>query len=167
MEFLFSWSLDPCSFLSDAHLFFCFFFVSTLTCILLTLFFFYYLKVYAEAYTCTCVRYHPYGSCFIAQSNGNYIAVFSARLPYKLDKYKRYENHGVWGFPIKCNFSMDGQQIASGSSDGCIYLYDYKSSNLLKKIKAFDQACVDVAFHPAIPDVIASCSWTGEISVFG
>ncbi|KAG6518128.1 WD repeat-containing protein 25-like [Zingiber officinale] len=124
-------------------------------------------QVYAEAYTCTCVRYHPYGSCFIAQSNGNYIAVFSARLPYKLDKYKRYENHGVWGFPVKCNFNMDGQQIASGSSDGCIYLYDYKSSNLLKKIKAFEQACVDVAFHPTIPDVIASCSWRGEISVFG
>ncbi|XP_042394651.1 WD repeat-containing protein 25-like isoform X3 [Zingiber officinale] len=124
-------------------------------------------QVYAEAYTCTCVRYHPYGSCFIAQSNGNYIAVFSARLPYKLDKYKRYENHGVWGFPVKCNFSMNGQQIASGSSDGCIYLYDYKSSNLLKKIKAFEQPCVDVAFHPTIPDVIASCSWRGEISVFG
>ncbi|KAG6521000.1 hypothetical protein ZIOFF_018065 [Zingiber officinale] len=124
-------------------------------------------QVYAEAYTCTCVRYHPYGSCFIAQSNGNYIAVFSARLPYKLDKYKRYENHGVWGFPVKCNFNMDGQQIASGSSDGCIYLYDYKSSTLLKKIKAFEQACVDVAFHPTIPDVIASCSWRGEISVFG
>ncbi|WOL07313.1 WD repeat-containing protein 25 [Canna indica] len=124
-------------------------------------------QVYTEAYTCTCVRYHPSDCCFIAQSNGNYIAIISARSPFKLDKYKRYENHGVWGFPIKCNFSLDGQQIASGSSDGCIYFYNYRSSELLRKVKAFEQACIDVAFHPSIPNVIASCSWTGEVSVFG
>ncbi|CAL9089035.1 unnamed protein product [Musa textilis] len=59
------------------------------------------------------------------------------------------------------------RQIASGSSDGCVYFYSYKSSELLRKIKAFDQACIDVAFHPLIPDIVASCSWTGEISVFG
>ncbi|RZR79528.1 hypothetical protein BHM03_00005260 [Ensete ventricosum] len=124
-------------------------------------------SVYTEAYTCTCVRYHPSDCCFVAQSNGNYIAIFSARPPFKMDKYKRYEMHGVCGFPINCNFSSDGEQIASGSSDGCIYFYSYKSSELLRKIKAFDQACIDVAFHPLIPDVVASCSWAGEISVFG
>ncbi|THU74396.1 hypothetical protein C4D60_Mb04t32890 [Musa balbisiana] len=124
-------------------------------------------QVYTEAYTCTCVRYHPSDCCFVAQSNGNYVAIFSARPPFKMDKYKRYEMHGVCGFPIKCNFSLDGKQIASGSSDGCIYFYSYKSSELLRKVKAFDQACIDVAFHPLIPDVVASCSWTGEISVFG
>ncbi|URD95283.1 WD domain, G-beta repeat [Musa troglodytarum] len=124
-------------------------------------------QVYTEAYTCTCVRYHPSDCCFVAQSNGNYIAIFSARPPFKMDKSKRYEMHGVCGFPIKCNFSLDGKQIASGSSDGCVYFYSYKSSELLRKIKAFDQACIDVAFHPLIPDIVASCSWTGEISVFG
>ncbi|XP_020261657.1 WD repeat-containing protein 25 [Asparagus officinalis] len=123
-------------------------------------------QVYGEAYTCPCVRYHPTNACFVAQSNANYIAIFSSRPPFKLDRYKRYEGHGVWGYPIKCNFSSDGKELASGSSDGCIYFYDYKSSRFLRKIKAFEEACVDVAFHPLIPNVIASCSWTGEISVF-
>ncbi|XP_008788412.2 WD repeat-containing protein 25 isoform X1 [Phoenix dactylifera] len=123
-------------------------------------------QVYTEAYTCPCIRYHPSDACFVAQSNGNYIAIFSARAPFKLDRYRRYENHGVWGFPIKCNFSLDGQELASGSSDGCMYFYSYKSSALVRKIKAFEQACIDVAFHPMMPNVIASCSWTGEVSVF-
>lgn len=123
-------------------------------------------QVYTEAFTCPCVRYHPYEASFVAQSNGNYIAIFSAKPPFKLNRYMRYEGHGVWGFPIKCNFSLSGRELASGSSDGCIYFYDYKSSKLLRKIEAFKEACTDVAYHPVMPNVIASCSWTGEISVF-
>ncbi|KAL6660336.1 hypothetical protein ACP70R_001882 [Stipagrostis hirtigluma subsp. patula] len=123
-------------------------------------------QVYTEAFTCPCVRYHPYEASFVAQSNGNYIAIFSARPPFKLNKYMRFEGHGVWGFPIKCNFSLSGRELASGSSDGCIYIYDYKSGRLLRKIEAFKDACTDVAYNPVMPNVIASCSWTGEISVF-
>ncbi|KAK8368916.1 hypothetical protein V6Z12_A01G075600 [Gossypium hirsutum] len=104
-------------------------------------------EVYAEAYTCPCVRYHPFD-------------------PYFLDKYKRYESHGVSGFPIKCNFSLDGEKLASGSSDGSIYLYNSRSSVLVKKIKAYEEACVDIAFHPILSNVIASCSWNGDVSVF-
>ncbi|KAK1309142.1 hypothetical protein QJS10_CPA09g01356 [Acorus calamus] len=71
-------------------------------------------QVYVEAYTCPCIQYHPHESCFVAQSNGNYIAIFSSRPPFKLDKYKRYEKHSVSGFPIKCDFSLDGEELASG-----------------------------------------------------
>ncbi|KAL2245382.1 WD repeat-containing protein 25 [Sesamum indicum] len=123
-------------------------------------------QVYAEAYTCPCIRCHPLEPYFIAQSNGNYIAIFSTRSPFKLDKYKRYESHGVYGFPIKCNFSLDGRILASGSSDGFIYFYNSKTSKLLKKVKAYNQACIDVVFHPTLPNVVASCSWNGEVSVF-
>ncbi|XP_068668873.1 uncharacterized protein [Aristolochia californica] len=123
-------------------------------------------QVYAEAYTCPCIRYHPFESCFVAQSNGNYIAIFSSRHPFKLDRCKRYEQHGVSGFPIKCNFSLDGTKLASGSSDGCIYIYNYRSSELVKKIKVYEQPCVDVAFHPILPNVMASCSWSGDVSIF-
>ncbi|KQJ81984.1 WD repeat-containing protein 25 isoform X2 [Brachypodium distachyon] len=123
-------------------------------------------QVYTEAFTCPCVRYHPYESSFIAQSNGNYIAIFSARPPFKLNRYRRFEGHGVWGFPVKCSFSLSGRELASGSSDGCIYFYDYKSSKFLRKIEAFKEACTYVAYHPVIPNVIASCGWTGEVTVF-
>ncbi|KAL0549974.1 hypothetical protein IC582_014469 [Cucumis melo] len=123
-------------------------------------------QVYMEAYTCPSVRCHPFDPAFIAQSNGDYIAIFSLNPPFKLDKYKRYESHGVSGFPIKCNFSLDAKQIISGSSDGSIYFYDYKSSLLIHKLKASEQACIDIAIHPTLPNVIASCSWNGKISVF-
>ncbi|XWS11138.1 hypothetical protein CRYUN_Cryun38cG0057900 [Craigia yunnanensis] len=123
-------------------------------------------QVYVEAYTCPCVRYHPFDPYFVAQSNGNYIAIFSSSPPFKLDKYKRYESHGVSAFPVKCNFSLDGEKLVSGSSDGSIYFYNSRSSVLVKKIKAYEHACVDVVFHPILSNVIASCSWNGDVSVF-
>ncbi|MQL96936.1 hypothetical protein Taro_029624 [Colocasia esculenta] len=123
-------------------------------------------QVYVEAYTCPCIRYHPSDACFVAQSNGNYIAIFSARPPFKLDRYKRYEKHAVSGFPIKCNFSLDGNELASGSADGCIYFYNYTSAELVRKLRAFEEPCTDVAYHPVLPGVIAACGWNGEVSVF-
>ncbi|CAI0439144.1 unnamed protein product, partial [Linum tenue] len=123
-------------------------------------------QVYVEAFTCPCIRTHPYDPSFIAQSNGDYIAIFSLKPPFKLDKYRRYKSHGVSGFPIKCDYSLDGEKIASGSSDGSIYFYSYRSSELIRKIKAYDQPCTGVAFHPVMPNVIASCSWDGKISIF-
>ncbi|KAH9612977.1 hypothetical protein KSS87_003223 [Heliosperma pusillum] len=122
-------------------------------------------QVYVEAYTCPCVRCHPFEPSFIAQSNGNYIAIFSTKHPFRLDKYKRYESHQVSGFPIKCGFNADGEILASGSSDGSIYFYHVKSSNIMKKIKVYTQPCIDVDFHPLIPNVIACCSWDGKVSV--
>ncbi|KAI3988153.1 hypothetical protein MKX01_011942 [Papaver californicum] len=103
---------------------------------------------------------------FVAQSNGNYIGIFSSKPPFRFDKYKMYGKHGVSGFPIKCNFSPDGEGLASGSSNGCIYLYDVRSTEVVKKLKSYEHACIDVAYHPFIPNVIASCSWNGDVSVF-
>uniref|UniRef100_A0A2N9HLE0 Uncharacterized protein n=1 Tax=Fagus sylvatica TaxID=28930 RepID=A0A2N9HLE0_FAGSY len=119
-------------------------------------------QVYVEAYTCPCVRRHPFDPFFVAQSNGNYIAIFSSSPPFKLDKYKRYENHGVSGFPIKCNFSLDGEKLASGSSDGSVYFYNYRSSKLVTKIKAYEEACVDVAFHPIMPNSLKGWACRSE-----
>lgn len=102
----------------------------------------------------------------MAQSNGNYIAIFSWRPPFRLDKFRRYEGHGVSGFPIKCSFSTDGNILGTGSAEGSIYLYNYQLTSLVRKIEAYSCACIDVAFHPTISNVVASCSWNGDVSVF-
>ncbi|CAM6095099.1 unnamed protein product [Calypogeia fissa] len=123
-------------------------------------------QVYIEAYTCPCVRYHPFEQTFIAQSNANYIAIFSAKSPFKMDKYKRYEGHQVSAHPIQCNFSPCGGFVVTGSADGHVHIYNYRSSKLLRKLEAHRNACTDVSYHPVLPSVMASCSWDGMIFIY-
>lgn len=123
-------------------------------------------QVYIEAYTCPCVRYHPFEQTFIAQSNANYIAIFSARPPFKMDKYKRFEGHQVSAHPIQCNFSPCGGFVVTGSADGQVHIYNYKTSRLIRKLEAHRNACTDVSYHPVLPSVMASCSWDGMIYIY-
>ncbi|XP_033104715.1 WD repeat-containing protein 25-like [Anneissia japonica] len=120
-----------------------------------------------EKYTCPCLKVHPKENVFLAQSNGNYIAMFSCKRPYKLNKFKRFEGHKIEGYPIGFDYSPDGNIITSGSSDGCVYFYSYKTSKLIKKLKCDgDNICTDVAYHPVLPGVMVTCSWEGSVSVW-
>jgi len=83
-----------------------------------------------------------------------------------MNRARRFEGHSVGGFGISCDISPNGQVVASGSSDGCVYFYDWKSSRLLKRIQVHDDVCMDVAFHPAIPTVVATAAWDRKINVF-
>ncbi|KAL4272182.1 hypothetical protein GQ457_13G002830 [Hibiscus cannabinus] len=80
---------------------------------------------------------------------------------------KMFRDDQVYAEAYTCPcVSLDGEKLASGSSDGSIYFYNSRSPVLIKKIKAYEEACVDVAFHPILSNVIASCNWNGDVSLF-
>ena len=126
-------------------------------------------QIYMESYTCPSICVHPSKNHFVAQSGGDYIAIFSAKPPsFRLDKTKRFQGHTVSSFKVQCSFSPDGADLITGSADGSIYIYDWSSSNVIKKIDARRQvpdafadrsgdfSCLDAKFHPLIPGVIAA-----------
>lgn len=126
-------------------------------------------QIYHEKYICTCLKKHPSHSLFYALSHGNYIAEFSARSPFKINKYKRYEAIGyrTEGYSIGFDISSSGTLIASGSLDGAVYIFDVKSSKLSKKMKAFimPDKCLDVKFSN-FANFIACSSSNGLIKIF-
>lgn len=61
-----------------------------------------------ERYTCPCLALHPDGECFVAQTNGNYIAIFSSQRPYHINKRRRYEGHKVRYSVAQCQGWGDG-----------------------------------------------------------
>ncbi|KAI5075431.1 hypothetical protein GOP47_0009507 [Adiantum capillus-veneris] len=123
-------------------------------------------QIYLEPYTCPCVRYHPFENVFVAQSHGNYIALFSGHPPFRMNKHKRFERHEVSGYRIQCNFSPDGELLLSGSSNGQVYIYHYKSAKVLKELEGHVHVCVDVSYHPCMPSVVASGGWEGNICIY-
>ncbi|KAG5857499.1 hypothetical protein ANANG_G00020100 [Anguilla anguilla] len=123
-------------------------------------------QIFHERYTCPSLALHPQEDSFVAQTNGNYIALFSTERPYKMNKKKRYEGHKVEGYAVACEFSADGAVLASGSSGGSLHFYEHQSARALRTFPAHQQACVGVSLHPVLPAVAATCDWSGEIGVW-
>lgn len=123
-------------------------------------------QIYHERYTCPSLALHPVEDSFVAQTNGNYLAVFSSQQPYKMNKRRRYEGHKVEGYAVQCEFSQDGTILASGSSTGSAHFYDYHNARMLHTLRAHSQPCLCVSQHPVLPATVATCDWTGEIKIW-
>ncbi|XP_053488862.1 WD repeat-containing protein 25 [Ictalurus furcatus] len=123
-------------------------------------------QIFHERYTCPSLAMHPQDDSFVAQTNGNYIALFSAQKPYRMNKRKRYEGHKVEGYAVQCEWSSDGTILATGSSTGSVHFYESHSARSLLTLHAHQQACVCVSYHPVIPATVATCDWGGEIKIW-
>ncbi|MCJ8737140.1 hypothetical protein PDJAM_G00020390 [Pangasius djambal] len=123
-------------------------------------------QIFHERYTCPSLAMHPQEDSFVAQTNGNYIVLFSAQKPYRMNKRKRYEGHKVEGYAVQCEWSSDGTILATGSSTGSVHFYEFQSARSLLTLHAHQQACVCVSYHPVIPGTVATCDWGGEIKIW-
>ncbi|XP_073205748.1 WD repeat-containing protein 25 isoform X1 [Lepidochelys kempii] len=123
-------------------------------------------QIFHERYTCPSLTLHPREPAFVAQTNGNYMALFSIQRPYRINKKKRYEGHKVEGFAVGCEFSPDGTLLVTGSSEGKIFFYNYHTARIIHTLSAHNQACVSATFHPVLPSVLATCDWAGDIKIW-
>nr|XP_046268217.1 WD repeat-containing protein 25 isoform X2 [Scatophagus argus]XP_046268218.1 WD repeat-containing protein 25 isoform X2 [Scatophagus argus]XP_046268219.1 WD repeat-containing protein 25 isoform X2 [Scatophagus argus]XP_046268220.1 WD repeat-containing protein 25 isoform X2 [Scatophagus argus] len=123
-------------------------------------------QIYHERYTCPSLALHPLEESFVAQTNGNYMAVFSSQQPYRMNKRRRYEGHKVEGYAVQCEFSLDGTILASGSSTGSAHFYDYHGARSLHTLHAHSQPCLCVTQHHVLPATAATCDWAGEIKIW-
>lgn len=123
-------------------------------------------QIFHERYTCPSLALHPRESMFVAQTNGNYVALFSSQRPYRINKKKRYEGHKVEGFAVGCEFSPDGTLFVTGSSDGKVFFYNYHTSRIVRTLSAHREACVSAVFHPVLPSLLATSDWAGEIKIW-
>lgn len=122
-------------------------------------------QLYFEPFTCPSLRLHPSREEFMAQSNGNYIVLFSARKPFKMNKRKRFQGHFVSGFDVGFDVSSDGNLVCSGSSEGKVCFYDYFSSKLLRSQALSSCSCVSVTWSKQFPCKLAVSDWDGKVYV--
>ncbi|XP_062974127.1 WD repeat-containing protein 25 [Elgaria multicarinata webbii] len=123
-------------------------------------------QIFHERYTCPILAPHPKEPVFVAQTNGNYTALFSSLRPYRINKKKRYEGHKVEGFAVGCEFSPDGTLLVTGSSGGNVFFYNYRTARIVRTLSAHSQACVGATFHPVLPSLLATCDWEGTIKIW-
>ena len=120
-------------------------------------------QVYFEPYSCLCLRLHPTESVFLAQSNANYLIMFSSNKPYKMNKFKRFEGHVLDGYRVGFDVSNDGSIVCSASANGAVVFYDYSSTRTLISLPLATSSTLGVEWHPRLPSVVAVSSWNGHI----
>ncbi|XP_036986042.2 WD repeat-containing protein 25 [Artibeus jamaicensis] len=123
-------------------------------------------QIFHERYTCPSLALHPREPVFLAQTNGNYLALFSAVWPYRMSGRRRYEGHKVEGYSVGCECSPDGDLLVTGSADGRVLLYCFRTASRARTLHGHTQACVGATFHPVLPSVLATCSWEGDIKIW-
>ncbi|XP_027377805.1 WD repeat-containing protein 25 isoform X2 [Bos indicus] len=123
-------------------------------------------QIFHERYTCPSLTLHPREPVFLAQTNGNYLALFSAVWPYRMSRRRRYEGHKVEGYSVGCECSPDGDLLLTGSADGRTLVYSFRTASRARTLHGHTQACVGATFHPVLPSMLATCSWEGDVKIW-
>lgn len=123
-------------------------------------------QIFHERYTCPSLALHPREPVFLAQTNGNYLALFSAVWPYRMSRRRRYEGHKVEGYAVGCECSPCGDLLVTGSADGRILMFSFRTASRACTLQGHTQACVGTTYHPVLPSVLATCSWGGDIKIW-
>lgn len=113
------------------------------------------------------VTIHPSGGFLAGQSLNNQIDVYTARDKFKRVRNKVFKGHTVAGYACQLGFSPNGQYLVSGDGEGKLAFWDWKSTKMLKKLRAHDKGpAMGVAWHPLEPSKVVSCGWDGLIKLW-
>ena len=106
---------------------------------------------------------HPSGRYFLGQSMDNQILIFTAGGKYKLKRDKRFIGHQVAGYACEVGVSGDGRWVSSGDGEGRMWVWDWKTGRVVKKMKCHDQVMIGCAWNENETSKVATCSWDGTI----
>lgn len=114
------------------------------------------------------VKKHPNGQYFVGQSMDNQILVYSARQQdkFKKNNSKSFSGHNTAAYAIQMGFTPDGKTLFSGDSNGYCYFWDWKTSKIVRRIKASEKviSCVDV--HPLETSLMSMAGFDGNIYLY-
>lgn len=85
---------------------------------------------------------HPTGGFFVGQSLDNKIVTWTARDKFRQMKKKEFKGHVNAGYACRMAFSPNGKFLASGDGQGKMYIWDWGSTKVYRKLQVRWRACV-------------------------
>lgn len=108
----------------------------------------------------------PDGKWFIGQSMSNEILTYSATDRVRQNRKKTFRGHSVAGYACQPNFSPDGHYVISGDGDGKLFVWDWKTTRVVRSLKAHEGVCIGAEWHPLEPSKVVTCGWDGMIKLW-
>ena len=112
------------------------------------------------------VTVHPSGRYFLGQSQDNQILTFTAVNKYKMRRDKRFTGHQAAGYACQVGVSGDGQWVASGDGEGRMWVWDWKTSRVMKRLKCHDGVMIGCVWNENTTSQVATCGWDGLIKLW-
>ncbi|CAM9121899.1 unnamed protein product [Discosporangium mesarthrocarpum] len=110
---------------------------------------------------------HPSGGFWVGQSLDNKIISWTGRDKFRQLRKKVFKGHVNAGYACRIAFSPNGKFLASGDGQGKVYIWDWGSTKVYRKLQCHDDGpCIDVAWHPLQPSWVATAGWDGVIKLW-
>lgn len=116
-------------------------------------------------YSMPSVTLSPSSKWLACQSLDNQILVYTADT-FRINRKKSFKGHNVGGYACQPNFSPDGRFVSSGDGSGNIVFWDWKSTRILKRIKAHNKVVISHCWLPHETSQLITGSWDGSIKLW-
>lgn len=111
------------------------------------------------------VSVHPNKKWLAAQSLDNSVLVYSTD-SLRQNRKRVFKGHSVAGFACEVGFSPDGRFLSSGDGEGNLVFWDWKTSRLIKRIRAHKEVVISHAWLPHESSKVVTGSWDGTIKLW-
>lgn len=119
-----------------------------------------------EMHSIPATALHPKGQYFVGQSLDNTIVTYSAQNRFNVNPKKQFTGHINAGFACELAFSPNGQYLISGSSDGNLFVWDWRHGKPQKRYKGHGSVCISCEWHPLEPSMVATSGWDASIKLW-
>jgi pre-mRNA-processing factor 17 len=116
-----------------------------------------------DMHSMPAVAVHPDGKYWIGQSQNNQIHVYGASRKFGLFRKKRFMGHTTAGYACQLGFSPCGNMVYSGDAQGRLFVWDWRSMKIWKRLQCHKQVTIGCIWNPKFPSRMATCSWDGTI----
>lgn len=72
----------------------------------------------------------------------------------------------VEGYAVGCECSPCGDLLVTGSADGRVLMFSFRTARRACTLQGHAQACLGTTYHPVLPSVLGTCSWGGDIKIW-
>jgi pre-mRNA-processing factor 17 len=106
----------------------------------------------------------PNGKWWLGQCADNQIVTYSANDRVKQNRKKVFKGHVGAGYACQVGVSHDERYVISGDGEGKLFIWDWKSTKIVRSLKAHEGGpCVGAEWHPLETSKVATCGWDGLI----
>lgn len=110
---------------------------------------------------------HPKGRFLACNSIDNKVRVIQAKAnKYTISRKKQFTGHLTSGVVCHLGFSPEGSMLISGDGEGRLFIWDWKSMKVLKRIKAHTKTCTSVAWNPMHQSMVATAGYDGVVKLW-